>query len=134
MCGQPVTRLYTGCKEIPVFQYAISLGLVVVTRIYFAHPRLLRNLTDATSGLSSQTGAIGQGSVGGNTDGKGVESKAGGREMNDSNSSMKGDTSSEPNVNNEAPSSGSEGADIKTDSESSKFSADGSSGATTSEL
>ncbi|GAA6012139.1 hypothetical protein JCM11491_001761 [Sporobolomyces phaffii] len=86
--------------------------------------------SNSASGISSQTGALGEGSVGGNTSGKGVESKAGGREMGDSESSMKGDTSSEPNVNNEAPSSGKEGADVKTDQESSKFDSDGSSVAT----
>ncbi|GAA5826116.1 hypothetical protein JCM5353_008389 [Sporobolomyces roseus] len=83
--------------------------------------------TDAASGISSKTGAMGEGSVGGNASGKGSESNAGGREMGDSESSMKGDTSSEPNVNNEAPSGDKE---IKTDKESDKFSSDGSSKAT----
>ncbi|GAA5911643.1 Gfo/Idh/MocA family oxidoreductase [Sporobolomyces salmoneus] len=90
--------------------------------------------SNAASGISSQTGTLGEGSVGGNTSGKGVESKAGGREMGDKDSSMKGDTSSEPNVNNEAPSSGAEGANIKTDKESDKFSADGSSAATSADF
>jgi len=48
--------------------------------------------TDAASGISSKTGAMGEGSVGGNASGKGSESNAGGREMGDSESSMKGDT------------------------------------------
>ncbi|GAA5885386.1 hypothetical protein JCM16303_006028 [Sporobolomyces ruberrimus] len=83
--------------------------------------------SNAASGISSQTNTMGEGSVGGNTSGKGSESNAGGREMGDSDSSMKGDTSSKPNVNNEAPSGTKE---IKTDKESDQFSSDGSSKAT----
>ncbi|KAL8293273.1 hypothetical protein RQP46_000967 [Phenoliferia psychrophenolica] len=62
--------------------------------------------------------------------GKAGQANAGGREMNDSESSMSGDTSSLPNVNNEAPSSGKEGANIGTDAESAKFGTDGASSAT----
>ncbi|BGP13591.1 hypothetical protein JCM10213_007767 [Rhodosporidiobolus nylandii] len=52
------------------------------------------------------------------------------REMGDSNASMKGDTSSKPNVNNEGPSQAEEGATFKTDKESAQFDAGGSSEAT----
>ncbi|GAA5849807.1 hypothetical protein JCM3766R1_007023 [Sporobolomyces carnicolor] len=101
--------------------------------IRYAAESNTKKSSNAASGISSQTNTLGEGSVGSNTSGNGVESKAGGREMGDSESSLKGDTSSEPNVNNEAPSSGSDGANIKTDEESSKFSADGSSAATSAE-
>ncbi|BGP37687.1 hypothetical protein JCM10450v2_001611 [Rhodotorula kratochvilovae] len=110
--------------------------------------------SNASTGLGNQNQAIGEGSTGGNHQG-GKDSQAGGREMGDSESSLKGDTSiqkreltylasvysllgrirsspksSQPNVNNEYPSTGKEGANIKTDSESAKFSSEGSSEAT----
>ncbi|GAA5890967.1 hypothetical protein JCM8208_003110 [Rhodotorula glutinis] len=88
--------------------------------------------SNSASGLGSNNQAIGEGSTKGPS-GQGADSQAGGREMNDSESSMKGDTSSQPNVNNEYPSNGEAGANIKTDSESAKFSADGSSAATSAD-
>ncbi|GAA5867596.1 hypothetical protein JCM8547_001233 [Rhodosporidiobolus lusitaniae] len=88
--------------------------------------------SNQATGLGSDNKALGEGSVGGQH-GQGKDSKAGGREMGDSDSSLSGDTSSEPNVNNEAPSTGTEGANFKTDKESDKFSADGSSKATSAE-
>ncbi|GAA5828145.1 hypothetical protein JCM3770_006340 [Rhodotorula araucariae] len=85
--------------------------------------------SNAATGFGNENQALGEGSTGGNHRG-GVDSQSGGREMGDSESSMKGDTSSQPNVNNEYPSSGNQGADIKTDAESAKFSNEGSSEAT----
>ncbi|GAA5975478.1 hypothetical protein JCM21900_005739 [Sporobolomyces salmonicolor] len=87
--------------------------------------------SNAASGLGSKNAALGEGSVGGKQySGKGTDSQAGGREMGDSESSMKGDTSSQPNVNNEYPANGEKGANFETDAESSKFSSEGSSSAT----
>ncbi|BGP05767.1 hypothetical protein JCM10049v2_001580 [Rhodotorula toruloides] len=91
--------------------------------------------SNSATGLGSDTKALGEGSVGGQQfSGQGKDSQSGGREMNDSESSMKGDTSSQPNVNNEYPANAGAGADVKTDSESKKFSNEGSSGATTADL
>jgi len=59
---------------------------------------------------------------------------AGGRESNDQESSYGGDTSSEPNVNNERPSTGSDGANFDTDPESAQFSSDGAGGANSADI
>ncbi|GAA5918608.1 hypothetical protein JCM6882_000831 [Rhodosporidiobolus microsporus] len=85
--------------------------------------------SNSATGLGSDNKALGEGSVGGGQQfsGKGTESQAGGREMGDSESSLSGDTSSQPNVNNEYPSNAEQGANFKTDSESKKFDASGSS-------
>lgn len=48
--------------------------------------------TAAASGLGSGNQAIGEGSTGGAGQRQGVDSKAGGREMNDKDASIKGDT------------------------------------------
>ncbi|GJN88772.1 hypothetical protein Rhopal_001741-T1 [Rhodotorula paludigena] len=91
-------------------------------------PALQYCASNAASGLGSDNKALGEGSVGGQQySGKGADSQAGGRESGDSESSIKGDTSSQPNVNNEYPANADAGANIKTDSTSAKFSAEGSS-------
>ncbi|KWU46575.1 hypothetical protein RHOSPDRAFT_32033 [Rhodotorula sp. JG-1b] len=90
--------------------------------------------SSAASGLGAGNQALGEGSAGINKPRQGDDSQAGGREMNDSDASLKGDTSSKPNVNNEAPSHAEEGANVKTDSESSKFDVAGSSGSNQAEL
>ncbi|GAA6016912.1 hypothetical protein JCM10207_007844 [Rhodosporidiobolus poonsookiae] len=90
--------------------------------------------SNAATGLGSDNQALGEGSVGGQQfSGQGKDSQAGGREMGDSESSMKGDTSSQPNVNNEYPSNADAGATFKTDSTSAKFDNAGSSAATSAE-
>ncbi|GAA5879164.1 hypothetical protein JCM1840_006214 [Sporobolomyces johnsonii] len=102
--------------------------------IWTAAAAISTRSSNAASGLGSKNAALGEGSVGGKQfSGKGTESQAGGREMGDSESSMKGDTSSQPNVNNEYPSNGEQGANVKTDAESSKFSSEGSSAATSAD-
>ncbi|BGP22567.1 hypothetical protein Rt10032_c08g3436 [Rhodotorula toruloides] len=91
--------------------------------------------SNSATGLGSDNKALGEGSVGGQQfSGQGNDSQSGGREMNDSESSLSGDTSSQPNVNNEYPANADAGANVKTDSESKKFSNEGSSGATTADL
>ncbi|GAA5840400.1 hypothetical protein JCM11251_006550 [Rhodosporidiobolus azoricus] len=82
--------------------------------------------SNAASGLGSDNKALGEGSVGGQS-GQGKDSQSGGREMGDSESSLSGDTSSQPNVNNEYPSNAEKGANFKTDEQSKKFDASGSS-------
>merc|ERR1711939_458478 len=88
--------------------------------------------SNAATGLGSDNKALGEGSTSGPA-GKGADSQAGGREMGDSESSIKGDTSSQPNVNNEYPANAQAGANIKTDSESAKFSSEGSSASTSAD-
>ncbi|GAA5976915.1 hypothetical protein JCM11641_002195 [Rhodosporidiobolus odoratus] len=115
--------------------------------------------SNSASGVGSNNQALGEGSVGKQqAAGQGKDSQSGGREMNDSESSMKGDTSDyftsllpctaallslvhpvvssatshtasirPADVNNEYPSNAGSGADFKTDQESSKFSSEGSS-------
>lgn len=50
----------------------------------------------AASGLGAGNQALGEGSAGANKPRQGDDSQAGGREMNDSDSSLKGDTVSSP--------------------------------------
>ncbi|GAA6042253.1 hypothetical protein JCM8097_005117 [Rhodosporidiobolus ruineniae] len=91
--------------------------------------------SNQATGLGSDTQALGEGSVGGKQqfEGQGKDSQAGGRESGDSESSISGDTSSQPNVNNEYPSNADAGANFKTDSESAKFDNAGSSAATSAD-
>lgn len=94
---RPLTLLLSFKTGLPVsFVTALDISLFPFTDCL---PLSLGSYQkDSASGISSKTGALGEGSVGGNTSGKGTESNAGGREMGDSDSSMKGDTVSLSNL------------------------------------